>query len=246
MSWAILEGDCRSVLATLPAGHFHCCVTSPPYWGLRDYGVDGQIGLEASVDAFVATMVDVFTGAWRVLRDDGVLWLNLGGSYASSGGAGVQGKHGECADRAAAIEGIREGRSIRAEASGLKPKDLCGVPWRVAFALQAAGWYLRDAVIWHKPNPMPGSQRDRCTSSYEFVFQLTKRARYFWDMEAIREEAVYGYRSQETAKPMEGRNAASSHVWRHAGNLEHEIERGPKETGVKYLGPETGRIPRNV
>jgi len=246
---SLLNGDVMEVLKELPELSIQCCVTSPPYWGLRDYGVEGQLGLEKTPEEYVAKMVEVFREVKRVLKADGTLWLNLGDSYAGSGkgrngdGHHSQGTHWKQSTNRGAVNGVIRSNQ---ETPELKPKDLVGIPWRVAFALQAAGWYLRDAVIWKKPNPMPGSQRDRCTSSYEFVFQLTKRARYFWDMEAIREEAVYGYRSQETAKPMEGRNAASSHVWRHAGNLEHEIERGPKETGVKYLGPETGRIPRNV
>lgn len=177
----IIVGDCRDELAKMPEQHFHCCVTSPPYFGLRDYGHDGQIGLEPTPDDFVEAMVSVFGEVWRVLRDDGVLWLNLGDSYATSGGQGEQGSSDGGTGR-----GPRGPRPPRAA----KPKDLIGIPWRVAFALQAAGWYLRDAVIWHKPAPMPGSQRDRCTSSYEFIFQLTKKPRYYFDLEAVKEVGV--------------------------------------------------------
>jgi DNA modification methylase len=160
----ILEGDCREVLATLPEQHFHCCVTSPPYFGLRNYGHADQIGLEPTPDDFVAAMVAVFGEVWRVLRDDGVLWLNLGDSYTGNASSGGRGKSVDYCER----------KLPDKITPGLKPKDLIGIPWRVAFALQAEGWYLRDAVVWHKPAPMPGSQRDRCTSSYEFIFQLTK------------------------------------------------------------------------
>lgn len=183
MKFQILQGDCRNILGTLPDQHFHCCVTSPPYFGLRDYGVDGQIGLEPTPDDFVAAMVEVFRGAWRVLRDDGVCWLNLGDSYngymANQRGTGLETKRQQYRKYIEPGAGLRFGN--------LKPKDMLGIPWRVAFALQADGWYLRDAVIWHKPSPMPGSQRDRCTSSYEFVFQLTKSRRYFFDLEAVKE-----------------------------------------------------------
>jgi DNA modification methylase len=192
MEAKIIHGDNRKTLATLPERSFHCCVTSPPYWGLRDYGVDGQIGLEGSPDGFVGAMVDVFRGVWRVLRDDGILWLNLGDSYCPVNrgenarprvetltGLQVGNPHADIATRREVLNG--------AASAGLKQKDLCGIPWRVAFALQEDGWYLRDAVIWHKPAPMPGSQQDRCTSSYEFIFQLTKSRKYFFDMDAIKE-----------------------------------------------------------
>jgi len=270
----ILEGDCRAVLATMPVQSIHCCVTSPPYFGLRDYGtatweggdaecdhidadklaerhrqrksmiafgeqcdgstrtrvhddqigkdcqylkscrkcgairIDSQIGLEPTPEDFVAAMRAVFggkdnaVGVWRVLRDDGILWLNLGDSYAGTWGSGGR--------RNMIGNPSRTGRRDSVTGRGLKNKDLIGIPWRVAFALQADGWHLRDAIVWHKPAPMPGSQRDRCTSSYEFIFQLTKRARYFFDMEAIKEEAVCEGSSQSFSTP---RN-----VWRMASN----------------------------
>jgi len=183
MTIRIIQGDCRDVLKTLLDGSVHCCVTSPPYFGLRDYGVAGQIGLEPTPDEFVAEMVAVFSEVRRVLRDDGTLWLNLGDSYAndgkwggSSGGKHVSALHGK--------SGIGRGKVT----TGLKPKDLIGIPWRVAFALQADGWYLRQDIIWSKPNPMPESVTDRCTKAHEYLFLLSKSQRYFFDAEAIRED----------------------------------------------------------
>ena len=161
----------------------HCCITSPPYWGLRDYGVVGQLGLEAMPDEYVANMVLVGTEIWRVLRDDGTLWLNLGDSYWNSNGYAR-----------ADVKWQRKGRN-NAPANNrklprhdvLKIKDLCGIPWRVAFALQAAGWYLRSDIIWSKPNPMPESVTDRPTKSHEYLFLLVKQANYYYDQDAIRE-----------------------------------------------------------
>lgn len=184
----ILQGDALSLLKTAPSNSVQCCVTSPPYWGLRDYGCEGQIGLEATPEEYVANLVAVFREGRRVLRPDGVLWLNLGDSYAGSR-AGEQGAGGQMADRSVAAARCR----VRAEtrvAPTLKPKNLVGIPWRVAFALQADGWYLRSDVIWHKPNPMPESVTDRPTRSHEYLFLLTKSARYFYDSEAVKEPAV--------------------------------------------------------
>jgi len=181
VSVQILQGDCRQVLASLPAASVHCCVTSPPYFGLRDYGVPEQIGLEQTPAEFVEQMVLVFREVRRVLRDDGTLWLNLGDSYARSGGeqgGGNQLLH---------MQGIQSRCLV--PPAGLKHKDLIGIPWRVALALQADGWYLRQDIIWHKPNPMPESVRDRCTKAHEYVFLLSKSERYFWDRDAMQEEA---------------------------------------------------------
>ena len=182
MSVRILLGDCRERLRGLPDGMAQTCVTSPPYFGLRDYGVDGQIGLEATPDAFVGAMVEVFREVRRVLRDDGTLWLNLGDSYANDGkwGGSTGGKHVSSLHGDSGI-----GRQKRM--TGLKPKDLIGIPWRVAFALQADGWYLRQDIIWAKPNPMPESVRDRCTKSHEYIFLLSKGPRYYFDANAIAE-----------------------------------------------------------
>ena len=182
----ILQGDCRDVLKTLPDCSVHCCVTSPPYFGLRDYGCSGQIGLESTPDAYVSELVAVFRDVKRVLRDDGTVWLNLGDSYngymANQRGTGLE------TERQSARKYIEPGAGLRF--GGLKNKDLIGIPWRVAFALQADGWYLRQDIIWHKPNPMPESVRDRCTKAHEYVFLLSKSERYFFDAEAIKEPAV--------------------------------------------------------
>ena len=228
-------GDCRELLARMPDESVNCVVTSPPYWGLRDYGVDGQIGLEATPEEYVSKIVDVFREVRRVLRADGTLWLNLGDSYATGAGAvgehpggGVQGARwrggldradddkrgyrGEClangrGDSPAILRvktrALRDGSHCgkhtaiaakgpmtqpnRMPIAGLKPKDLVGIPWRVAFALQADGWWLRKDIIWQKPNPMPESVTDRPTSAHEYVFLLSKSREYFYDAAAIRE-----------------------------------------------------------
>ena len=169
-------------------GAFHTCVTSPPYWGLRDYGVNGQIGLEASPEEYTQTLVEVFREVRRALRDDGTLWLNLGDSYAAGGKGGGGSFMKERKD--AAWQHRSKVNGWRPPPEGLKPKDLVGIPWRVALALQADGWYLRSDIIWHKPNPMPESVTDRPTSSHEYLFLLSKSARYYYDAEAIREESV--------------------------------------------------------
>ena len=182
MAIDIRVGDCRTLLAAMEPQSVHCCVTSPPYFGLRDYGVEGQLGLEPTPDEFVAAMVAVFREVRRVLRDDGTLWLNLGDSYAtdskwggSTGGKAAKGLHG-------AGGGGRNRTSV-----GLPDKNLIGIPWRVAFALQADGWYLRQDIIWNKPNPMPESVRDRCTKAHEYIFLLTKSPTYYYDADSISE-----------------------------------------------------------
>ena len=179
-------GDCREVLRELPAESVHCVVTSPPYWGLRDYGVGGQLGLEPTPEAYVANMVDVFREVRRVLRDDGTLWLNLGDSYAGSGkGAWDR----DDIQKEVYVPGVT-GAKIPTTTPGLKPKDLVGIPWRVAFALRADGWYLRSDIIWSKPNPMPESVTDRPTKAHEYLFLLSKSARYYFDADAVREDGT--------------------------------------------------------
>lgn len=186
MTVTIRHGDCREVLRTLPDESVHCCVTSPPYFGLRDYGVAGQIGLEPTPEAFIAEMVEVFREVRRVLRGDGTLWLNLGDSYANDGkwGGSTGGLHQK------ALHGSAIGRGKRS--TGLKPKDLIGIPWRAAFALQADGWYLRQDIIWAKPNPMPESVTDRCTKAHEYIFLLSKSQRYYYDAKAVEEPLSEG------------------------------------------------------
>ena len=191
MNWHIHEGDCRDVLRSLPAQSVHTCVTSPPYFGLRDYGADRQIGLEPTPDEFVAALVEVFREVRRVLRDDGTVWLNLGDSYGSGGqgggiGSSTLGPPGQ--QGGAWHERTFDPRRYEGQRStGCKPKDLLGIPWMVAFALRADGWYLRSDIIWSKPNPMPESVTDRPTKSHEYVFLLSKSAKYHYDADAIRE-----------------------------------------------------------
>ncbi len=177
----IITGDALQSLQAMPDGSVDCIVTSPPYWGLRDYGHAGQLGLEQTPEEYVAAMVAVFREVRRVLKPTGTLWLNLGDSYTSGG------RTLRDADDKLEARGMD---SRPATPMGLKPKDLVGIPWRVAFALQADGWYLRSDIIWHKPNPMPESVTDRCTKAHEYVFLLAKSERYFYDAEAVKEEAV--------------------------------------------------------
>jgi DNA modification methylase len=178
----IITGDALTELKKLDSGIVQTCITSPPYWGLRDYGVEGQIGLEDSPEAYVSTLVEVFAEVKRVLKGDGTLWLVLGDSYA--------------ANRSYQVTDTKwreVGNEMSARVpNGLKPKDLVGIPWRAAFALQSDGWWLRSDIIWHKPNPMPESVTDRPTSAHEHVFLLAKSARYYYDGPAIREPAKVG------------------------------------------------------
>ena len=282
LAMQVFRGDCRDVLKTLPSESVHCVVTSPPYWGLRDYGtatweggdsgcdhrldarkpadwstsglqrnkktpelsagtvalvnhqqephyrnechkcgarrIDSQIGLEPDFNAYIAGMVAVFREVRRVLRSDGTCWINLGDSYAtgtSSGRTPAQaGKHGYWENPAIS-------HRINGAGNGLKPKDLCGIPWRVAFALQADGWWLRQDIIWSKPNPMPESVTDRCTKAHEYLFLMSKSARYYYDAQAIKEQA-----NQSTIE----RN-----VYKRTGNAKEQI-RGDL---VNYLNPQT-------
>lgn len=172
-------GSALEVLKSLPDQSVNCCVTSPPYFGLRDYGVDGQIGLEITPEEYISKLVDVFREVKRVLRDDGVLWLNLSDSYATNRGYQVHNSIG--------AKDHTYDKGMKAADIGLKPKDLIGIPWMAAFALRDDGWYLRQDIIWHKPNPMPESVTDRCTKSHEYIFLLSKSQKYFYDHEAIKE-----------------------------------------------------------
>ena len=188
----ILFGDCREIMRRWAEQGVKAqmCVTSPPYFGLRDYGVDGQLGLEQTPDEYVQNMVEVFRAVRDVLADDGTLWLNLGDSYARNPAKG-QHKPGQSGSKNAYVYDRGNGRaSAPLLGGGLKEKDLIGIPWRVAFALQADGWYLRQDIIWHKPNPMPESVRDRCTKAHEYIFLLTKQTKYYFDHAAMKEPGV--------------------------------------------------------
>jgi DNA modification methylase len=221
MSVQILKGDCRDILKTLPDESVHCVVTSPPYWGLRDYGVEGQLGMEKTYQEHVETIAQVFDEVKRILRKDGTLWLNYGDCYASS-------PNGRSAADVKALG--NDDRTFRDKPFStiqgvLKSKDLCGIPWRVAFALQDRGWYLRQDIIWAKPNPMPESIKDRCTKAHEYIFMMTKSPRYFYDASAIEEDAIYaGLTGQDEsgykdAKKFDGKhsNKQRGHGRRHAG-----------------------------
>ena len=223
----IYLGDCRKILKTLPEQSVHCCVTSPPYFGLRDYGCDGQIGLEATPVEFVAQMVAVFREVRRVLRDDGVFWLNIGDSYAGGGTVGrndagrnlTGGGGNKLGSGNPGVQGTRK------PVADLKPKDLIGIPWRVAFALQEDGWYLRQDIIWHKPNPMPESVTDRCTKSHEYMFLLTKSERYFFDNHAIQESSI----TNDERRPY-----GSQGAWNMDGRDESKRPKGkPRTAGNK-------------
>lgn len=194
----IYNESCLTGLAKLPEKSVQMCVTSPPYYGLRDYGHADQIGLEETPEAYVAQMVEVFRQVRRVLKDDGVLWVNIGDSYAGGGG-GNYNKTGVNYAGGGHITNVRN-RSSFLDKANLKPKDLIGIPWMVAFALRADGWYLRQDCIWHKPNPMPESVTDRCTKSHEYIFLLSKSERYFYDAAAIAEAAAYDGRKDMQMK----------------------------------------------
>jgi DNA modification methylase len=204
-------GDCRALLREMPDACVQTCVTSPPYWGLRDYGADGQIGLEESPEAYVEQLVEVFREVRRTLRDDGTLWLNLGDSYAHDNRGGHSGA-------SAALDGRRNAGATHraADARGGKPrgykhKDLIGQPWMVAFALRADGWYLRADIIWHKANPMPESVTDRPTKAHEYLFLFAKSERYYYDAAAVREPLTGGAKPRgHGVNPKAAANAVGS------------------------------------
>lgn len=231
----IHQGDCLAVMRSFPEKSINCCVTSPPYYGLRDYGVDGQMGLEATPQEYVSKMVEVFREVRRVLRDDGTLWLNLGDSYASSGGEREYGS---------SDSGVGRGPGTRRHnvlVSHQKQKDLIGIPWRVAFALQEDGWYLRSDIIWHKPNPMPESVTDRPTKGHEYVFLLAKSKKYYYDNEAIKEP----FSDKRMGNP--GRYRWKQGAGGVAGCGEHSFNRGDGIVeGWNVNGDITGRNRRTV
>ncbi len=234
MTVRIMVGDVREQLALLPDDSVHCVITSPPYWGLRNYGVAGQIGLEPDFGQYVETMVAVFRDVRRVLRPDGTLWLNLGDSYHNGD------KGGYARDRVKATDSLQVsnlannfiGAPNRQPQPGLKPKDLVGMPWRVAFALQADGWWLREDIIWAKPNPMPESVTDRCTRSHEYIFHLTKSERYFHDAAAIREPFSDGRNGRDYKTPDGWDTGAGSHG---------SVHRNGREKGQKDWRPVADR-----
>ena len=189
---SIVFGDCRDIMRQWAKDGVKAqtCVTSPPYYGLRDYGHDGQIGLEQTPDDYVKAMVEVFDCVWDVLEDDGTLWLNLGDSYYN-----YRPGKGQAMNKQTVSKTNQDlpttNASLGNKLAGLKEKDLIGRPWRVAFALQDAGWYLRQDIIWHKPNPMPESVKDRCTKAHEYIFLFSKKPQYFFDSEGIKEDAIW-------------------------------------------------------
>ena len=186
---AIFEGDALTVLRRLPSATVQCAVTSPPYWGLRDYGIEGQIGHEQGMPQFINRLVTIFSEVKRVLKEDGVLWLNIGDGYTS----------GNRRWRAPDKKNPARAMDVRPDTpEGLKPKDLLGIPWRLAFALQEDGWYLRSDIVWHKPNAMPESVKDRPTRCHEYLFMLTKSERYFYDHASVRERAGSTYRNRRS------------------------------------------------
>jgi len=198
----ILPGNNIDTLKTIPDGSVDCCVTSPPYYGLRDYNINGQIGLEETPEDYIGKLVAVFREVWRVLHEKGTLWLNIGDTYAGSGNGSAHYPE----TTVGRIQGTNLGIVNRPNLpsgnvpAGCKPKDLIGIPWMLAFALRADGWYLRQDIIWHKPNPMPESVDDRCTKSHEYIFLLSKSARYYFDNKAIHEIAAYDGRKDTRMK----------------------------------------------
>ena len=193
MTIKILRGSCLDTLKTLPEQSINTCITSPPYWGLRDYGESDQLGLEETPEEFVENLVQVFREVKRVLRDDGTVWLNLGDSYSGSGEVGRKDK--QKYGGISKVEHLHSGK-----VKSLPSKNLVGIPWRVAFALQADGWYLRQDIIWHKPNPMPESVRDRCTKAHEYIFLLSKSPKYYFDNEAVKEDSKYYGKDNRSGK----------------------------------------------
>lgn len=252
MNWRnqVLEGDVLARLADIPDESVHCVVTSPPYWGLRDYGVDGQIGLEPSMAEYLESMVDVFREVRRVLRHDGTCWVNMGDTYGGSWGAQSREHAGKHAPNVSALSANQVKAAQRRGShtgsipagSGLKPKDLCGIPWRLALALQDDGWWLRSDIIWAKPNPMPSSVVDRPGVAHEYVFLLSKSRRYFYDAESVREPSkslkvqhptaiAFGREGLECDRPNQR-------------NRQHRPNRAPRPSDNRGGNQGTGGIPK--
>jgi len=199
----ILLGNNIDTLKTLPDGSVDCCVTSPPYFGLRNYGIEGQIGLEETPEEYIEKLVLIFREVRRVLRDEGTLWINIGDSYAGSNGNGTRQSKWPKADCYASETNYNLRSMTGRKDTGYKPKDLIGIPWMLAFALRDEGWFLRQDIIWYKPNCMPESVDDRCTKAHEYIFLLTKSPRYFFDNKALQEIADYDGRKDTRMKGSE-------------------------------------------
>lgn len=227
----IIQGDCLEVIKTLPDESIDCCITSPPYWGLRDYGHDHQLGLEKTPEEYVANMVKVFSEVRRVLKPEGTLWLNLGDSYYGGGWKGSQTSLD--GTKQATNVGTHDGKNMTKDARHpvIKTKDLVGIPWAVAFALRQDGWYLRQDIVWAKPNPMPESVTDRCTKAHEYIFLMAKSQRYYCDMEAVKEDAKdaesYKGRKFGAAKAIIEHNARPNYT-------PNSIDRGNEADGKTY------------
>lgn len=233
-------GDCREIMRRWASDGIKAqtCVTSPPYYGLRDYGHDGQIGLEETPEQYIEAMVEVFRCVWDVLEDDGTLWLNIGDSY----NAAQTNRTGQ--------NGYDDGRANRSKrfsvggVDGLKPKDLIGIPWMLAFALRADGWYLRQDIIWHKPNPMPESVQDRCTKAHEYIFLLSKSQKYYYDSESIKEEAnpdnakryEYGFGGPKNEALADTKFGATKPI----GNREYDGQRNKRSVWTVTTKPYEG------
>jgi DNA modification methylase len=196
----IINNDAKEALSHLPDNSIDCCVTSPPYYGLRDYGDTRQIGLETTPEGYIQKLVDVFDEVFRVLKSDGTLWLNIADSYNGSGKGAVADIEDASRYKQGTNKGTLSKDTIVKQINGCKPKDLIGIPWMLAFALRSHGWYLRQDIIWSKPNPMPESVKDRCTKSHEYIFLLSKSRSYYFNYEAIMEEAAYDGRKDTRMK----------------------------------------------
>lgn len=239
----LYHGDAKAELQKMPDKSVHCCVTSPPYYGLRDYGVDGQIGLEETPELYVQKLVEVFREVKRVLRDDATLWLNLGDSYAS-GSKGTGGTHYADGTPYKQITNSGSRYSSKKFKHGLKDKDMIGIPWMVAFALRADGWYLRQDIIWAKPNPMPESVTDRCTKSHEYIFLLSKSKKYYYDADAIKQpfsDSTVGRLNQD----IENQTGSERVPGKTNGNMK-AVAKGLTFGGKKARdGQQNGGDPRN-
>lgn len=254
----IYNMDCLEGLKMLPDGCIDCCVTSPPYFGLRDYGNEGQIGLEPTPDAYIDKMVAVFREFKRLLKAEGTLWVNIGDSYNGSG----EKKQQVNSPKQASNKGAESQKGTKVK--GLKPKDLIGIPWMLAFALRADGWYLRQDIIWHKPNPMPESVTDRCTKAHEYIFLLSKSQKYYYDHEAIKVEGKdpeddirrkEQQKSENKSSPTAMRNGIRKPVYvggikhknlEEKGQPAHSFHKTRNSNGTEYVNPDGKANKRSV